>query len=77
MKQPIGGDISDGGVSARGLDPPHGGRKWPIHYESVEPLAIVADFATIVLASVFSSLSYHLASGTSDDVGKSLGSAIL
>jgi putative colanic acid biosysnthesis UDP-glucose lipid carrier transferase len=53
-------------------------QRWPIQYDSVEPLAIVADLATIVLASVFSGLSYHLQeSGTPGDVGKSLGSAIL
>jgi putative colanic acid biosynthesis UDP-glucose lipid carrier transferase len=78
VKQPIGVDLSDG-VSARGLDEqPRGGRKWPIHYDSLERLAIAADLATIVLASVFSGLSYHLQeSGTPGDVGKSLGSAIL
>jgi putative colanic acid biosynthesis UDP-glucose lipid carrier transferase len=76
VKPPTGVDISEG-VSARGLEQPHGGRKWPIHYDSVEPLAIVADLATIVLASVFSGLSYHQASGTPGDVGQSLGSAIL
>jgi putative colanic acid biosynthesis UDP-glucose lipid carrier transferase len=45
----------------------------------VEPLAIVTDLATIVLASVLSGLSYHLFQepGTPVDVGKSLGSAIL
>jgi len=61
VKQPIAGvDISDG-VSARGLDvQPYRGRKWPIHYDSVKLLATVVDFATIVLASVFSDLSYHL-----------------
>jgi putative colanic acid biosysnthesis UDP-glucose lipid carrier transferase len=78
VKQPIDVDISEV-VSARGLDEqPHGGRKWPIHYDSVELLAIVADLATIILASVFSGLSYHFQeSGTSGDIGKSLGSAIL
>jgi putative colanic acid biosysnthesis UDP-glucose lipid carrier transferase len=78
VKHPIGVDISDGN-SARGLDEQqHGGRKWPIHYDSVELLAIVADLATIVLASVFSGLSYHLQeSGTPGDIGKSLGSAVL
>ena len=55
-----GVDISDG-VSARDLDEqPYGGRKWPIHYDSAELLAIVVDFTTFVLASVFSGLSYHL-----------------
>jgi putative colanic acid biosysnthesis UDP-glucose lipid carrier transferase len=78
VKQPIGVDLSDG-VSARGLDEqPRGLRKWPIHYDSVPLLAIVADFATIVLASVFSGLSDHLqASGTPIDIVKSVGSAIL
>jgi putative colanic acid biosysnthesis UDP-glucose lipid carrier transferase len=78
VKPPTGVDLSEG-VSAHGLDKqPHGGRKWPINYDSVEPLAIVADLAAIVLASVFSGLSYHLQeSGTPGDIGKSLGSAIL
>jgi putative colanic acid biosysnthesis UDP-glucose lipid carrier transferase len=78
VERPIGVDLSDG-VSVHGLDEqPYGGRKWPIHYDSVELLAIVADLATIVLASLFSGLSYQLqVSGTPGDVGKSLGSAIL
>src|SRR6267378_1473203 len=79
VKQPIGVDLSDG-VAVSGLEEQlRGARKWPIHYDSVEPLAIVTDLATIVLASVFSGLSYHLfqESGTPVDVGKSLGSAIL
>ena len=79
LKHPIGVDLSDG-VSVPALDgQSHGGRKWPIHYDSVEALAIVTDLATIVLASVFSCLSYHLfqESGAPLDVGKALGSAIL
>jgi putative colanic acid biosysnthesis UDP-glucose lipid carrier transferase len=78
VKHPISADISDS-VSARGLDEqPHGARKWPIHYDSVGPLAIVADLATIVLASVFSGLTYHFReSGTPGDISKSLGAAIL
>ena len=75
-KQPIGVDISEG-VSARGLEP-HAGRKWPIHYDSVEPLAIVTDLATIIFTSVFSGFSYHLQEwDTPGDIGKYLGSAIL
>ena len=82
VKQPIGVDLVDlsDGVSVPGLDEqPRGARKWPIHYDSVEPLAVVADLATIVLASVLSGLTYHLfqESGAPVDVGKSLGSAIL
>jgi len=78
VKQPIGVEISDG-VSVHGLDEqPYGGRKWPIHYDSVELLAIVIDFATIVFASVFSGLLYHFQEpGMPGDVGKSLGSGIL
>jgi putative colanic acid biosysnthesis UDP-glucose lipid carrier transferase len=70
-------NISD--VSARGLDElPAVQRKWPIHYDSVEPLAVVADLATILLASVFSEFLYHLyGAGTLGDIGKSVGSAIL
>jgi putative colanic acid biosynthesis UDP-glucose lipid carrier transferase len=78
VEQPVGADLSDG-ASKRGLEEHvYGGRKWPIHYDSVEPLAIAADIATIVLSSVLAGLSYHLhAPETPLDVGKSLGSAIL
>jgi putative colanic acid biosynthesis UDP-glucose lipid carrier transferase len=77
VQQPIGVNTSDG-VSVRGLDTPRGRRKWPIHYDSVELLAIAFDFATIVLASVLSRLLYHLhESGTTGDVGRSIGSGIL
>ena len=44
VKRPIDADLSVG-VSVRGLDEqPQRERKWPIHYDSVELLAIVADF---------------------------------
>jgi putative colanic acid biosynthesis UDP-glucose lipid carrier transferase len=66
-------------VSGRGFGGQrHRGRKWPIHYDSVELLAIIADVATIVLMSVLCGLWYDLqVSGTSGEIGKSLGSAIL
>ena len=58
VERHIGVEISDD-VSARGLDElPRGERKWPIHYDSVEPLAVVADLATITLASVISGFFY-------------------
>jgi hypothetical protein len=55
------------------------GRTWPVHYDFVEPLAIQADIATIVLSSVVAGLLYHYLqdTGTVDYVSKSLGSAIL
>jgi putative colanic acid biosynthesis UDP-glucose lipid carrier transferase len=53
-------------------------RKWPIRYDSIEPLAVVADLATITLASVISGFFYPLhETGTPGDIGKSVGSAIL
>ena len=78
VKRQIDVDISQD-VSARGFDElPAGERKWPIHYDSVAPLAVVADLATILLASVFSEFLSHLyGAGTPGDVGKSVGSAIL
>jgi putative colanic acid biosynthesis UDP-glucose lipid carrier transferase len=51
-------------------------RKWPIHYHSVEPFAILADAATITASSVISGLLYH-DPGSADDISKCLGAAIL
>ena len=76
VERHIGAEIADG-VSARSLD----GlplRRWPIHYDSVEPLAVIADLATVTLTSVISGLVYQLyATGTLGDIGQSVGSAIL
>jgi putative colanic acid biosynthesis UDP-glucose lipid carrier transferase len=78
LGHPQGLEISDCG-SASGLDEqPYGPRKWPIHYDSIEPLAMATDLATIVFTSVLSSLLYHLQeSGTPPDLSKSLGAGIL
>src|SRR4051794_34070258 len=78
LQHPTGVDISDAG-SVRALnEQPHERRKWPIHYDSLEPLAMTTDVATIVLASVLAALSYHLQeSGASIDLSKSLGAGIL
>ena len=78
VKQPAA--FSPDGLSALGLDEQqYEGRKWPIHYDFIEPLAILADIATIVLSSVTSGLLYHYLqdTGTVDYVSKALGSAIL
>src|ERR1700722_20133674 len=77
VEQPIRRDLS-GRVS--GFDErPSGERKWPVHYDSVELLAMVADVATIVFISLICGLCYQLqASGTpAAEIGKSFGSAIL
>jgi putative colanic acid biosysnthesis UDP-glucose lipid carrier transferase len=78
VEQPVGVDLPDG-VSAHGLEElPYSGRKWPIRHDALEPLAIAADIATIVLSSVFAGLFHHLQyPGMPFDVGKSFGSAIL
>jgi putative colanic acid biosynthesis UDP-glucose lipid carrier transferase len=77
VRQPISVETSDA-VSVRGLhEQPRGTRKWPIHYDSLELLAIVVDFATIVSASVLSRLLYHFQESVTTDIGKSLGSGIL
>jgi putative colanic acid biosynthesis UDP-glucose lipid carrier transferase len=66
-------------VSARGLAYPlRDERKWPIRYDYVEPLAIIGDFATIILASVLSGLSYRLHGvGSAGDISQSIGAATL
>jgi putative colanic acid biosynthesis UDP-glucose lipid carrier transferase len=78
VKRHIGVDISDS-ISVHELDSRSGDtRKWPIRYESLEPLAIAADFATIVLASVCAGLFYHFQTlGTPGDVGTYLGAAVI
>src|SRR3954447_20953975 len=78
VKHPLGVEISDA-ASVRALSKePFGGRKWPIRYDSLEPLAMATDFITIVLASVLSGLSYHLhEAGTPVDLSKSIGAGIL
>jgi putative colanic acid biosynthesis UDP-glucose lipid carrier transferase len=78
VKQPVA--LNPGSLSALGLpEQRYEGRKWPIHYDFLEPLAILADIATIVLCSVVAGLLYHYLqdTGTVDYVSKSLGSAIL
>lgn len=53
-------------------------RKWPIRYESIAPLAVLADCATIFLASIISDLVYRLNGGLMTvDLGKAVGSATI
>lgn len=62
----------------RDFTPPRAERRWPIRYKSIEGFAIFADLATILLASVLSTLLYNLHSGwTATDLGKAVGSAIV
>lgn len=57
---------------------PLGERKWPISYDSVQPLAIMTDLAIIILSGWLSGLLYRFHdAGMPGDIGKSVGSAIL
>src|SRR3954452_359514 len=77
-KHPTGVDLSDA-RSVRALnEEPFGPRRWPIRYDSLEPLAMATDLITIVSASVLAGLSYHAQeSGAPVDFGKSIGAGIL
>jgi putative colanic acid biosynthesis UDP-glucose lipid carrier transferase len=78
VKQPV--TLAPDSLSAHDLaEQRFEGRKWPIHYDFVEPLAILADIAAIVVSSIVAGLLYHNLqdTGTVDYVSKSLGSAIL
>src|SRR3954469_888284 len=78
VRQPSGVKISGPGSDRVSNEQSFGARKWPIRYDSLERLAVAADFITIVLASVLSGLSYHLhESGTPVDLSKSIGAGIL
>ena len=77
VEQPIRRDLSDGTSGRDYRERPNAARKWPIHYDSVGLLAIIADIATIALISIFCGL-YHLQGlEPSSAIGKSLGSAIV
>ena len=53
-------------------------RKWPIRYRSIELVAICADLATIVLASMISVFLYRIYSNSSAaGLANALGSAIV
>ncbi len=53
-------------------------RKWPVRYGSIEALAICADVASILLASIISALLFRIhSSWSAADLGKAIGSAIV
>ena len=54
------------------------GRRWPIRFDSVEPLAAIADLITIVLAALFSGWLYSLKiAATNVDLSGYAGPAVL
>jgi Undecaprenyl-phosphate glucose phosphotransferase len=53
-------------------------RRWPIRYKSIEAFAICTDLATVLLASILSTLLYHINGGwTAADIEKAIGVAII
>src|SRR5689334_20583320 len=53
-------------------------RKWPIRYRSIEVFAICTDLATILFASVISTLLYHTnGDWAATNIEKAVGSAMI
>lgn len=65
------------GVAISGLRrPPHSERKWPISYDSIELMTILADAVIISSASILAGVAYHYqAFGTPGDIIQYSGSA--
>jgi putative colanic acid biosynthesis UDP-glucose lipid carrier transferase len=67
-----------GEAAPRNLSASEAVRRWPIRYRSIEAFAICSDLATILLASVISTLLYHVNDGwTATDIERAAGSAIV
>src|SRR4051794_14445046 len=77
VKPPQGVDTFEASLD-RAWDQPLVRRKWPVRYDSLEPLAMAMDLIIIVVASLLSSVSYHLYEADAHiDPGKSIGTGIL
>jgi putative colanic acid biosynthesis UDP-glucose lipid carrier transferase len=62
------------GLSAQSF----GERKWPIHYDSIEFITILADLVTIISAGILAGTTYHFYSfGTLGELDRYFGSAIV
>lgn len=65
-----------GAVAVRGLEGGRPGRKWPIAYDSIETIAILADSLIILSASIGAGVLYHYRTfGASGDVIQYCGAA--
>jgi putative colanic acid biosynthesis UDP-glucose lipid carrier transferase len=51
-------------------------RKWPVQYDSVEILALLADIATIFVASLVAAFAHMLLHGTSQEITRLAGVAL-
>src|SRR5829696_7630645 len=77
MNHPAGVGLSDA-RSTGVLEQSAARRRWPIHFDSLERMAMAADLSAIVLASVLAGLVYHFQDvRAAMDLGKSVGSGVL
>src|SRR3954468_15034096 len=51
-------------------------RKWPVQYDSVQLLALLADITTIVVASLVAAFAHMLLIGTLQDITRLAGVAL-
>lgn len=51
-------------------------RRWPVQYDSVELLALLADIATIFMASLFAAFARKFLTGASGDIARLVGVAL-
>lgn len=51
-------------------------KRWPVQYDSVELLALLADIATIFVASLVAAFSHRLLLGTSQEIARLVGVAL-
>ena len=64
-------------VAVTGLREPQPARKWPITYDSVEIITVLADAAIILATSIIAGLSYSLYTGAPVDMLQCTGSAAI
>jgi putative colanic acid biosynthesis UDP-glucose lipid carrier transferase len=51
-------------------------KKWPVQYDSIELLALLADIATIFVASIVAAFAHMLLHGTSQEIARLAGVAL-
>jgi Undecaprenyl-phosphate glucose phosphotransferase len=72
----IAAALSGEAVPRNAAPPLSSERRWPFRYQSIEPLAILADFAAILLAGLLAALLVRI-EGNPVDLGKATGSVIV
>lgn len=68
-------DFNSAPLSGLGNSPARD-RRWPVRYDSVEPLALLADVATIFVASLVAAFAHRLLTGVPGDIARLVGVAL-